>query len=164
MKKIIFPILILFFVFGCQKQNSDNPQTPIVAEVIDPYQPQEYVKIAHPEWTKNATIYQLNTRQFSEEGTFKAAQKQLPRLKDLGVDIIWLMPIHEIGVKNRKGSLGSPYSVKDYYSVNPEFGDLQDLKDFVLEAHKQGMFVILDWVANHTAWDNNLVEEHPDWY
>uniref|UniRef100_UPI00404B6AAA alpha-amylase family glycosyl hydrolase n=1 Tax=Flavobacterium sp. TaxID=239 RepID=UPI00404B6AAA len=164
MIKKIFPVLILFFVFGCQKQNSDNPQAPIVAEVIDPYQPQDYVKISHPEWTKNATIYQLNTRQFSEEGTFKAAQKQLPRLKDLGVDIIWLMPIHEIGVKNRKGSLGSPYSVKDYYSVNPEFGNLQDLKDFVSEAHKQGMFVILDWVANHTAWDNKLVEEHPDWY
>lgn len=164
MKRIIFPVLILFFVFGCQKQNSDNPQAPIVAEAIDPYQPQDYVKISHPEWTKNATIYQLNTRQFSEEGTFRAAQKQLPRLKDLSVDIIWLMPIHEIGVKNRKGSLGSPYSVKDYYSVNPEFGNLQDLKDFVAAAHEQGMFVILDWVANHTAWDNKLVEEHPDWY
>ncbi len=131
---------------------------------LDKYQPEDYVKLPHPEWTKNSTIYQLNTRQFSEEGTFKAAQKQLPRLKDLGVDIIWLMPIHTIGEKNRKGSLGSPYSVKDYYSVNPEFGTLQDLKDFVNAAHQQDMYVILDWVANHTAWDNHLVTEHPDWY
>lgn len=130
----------------------------------DVHQPETYVKIQHPSWTKNATIYQLNTRQFSKEGTFNAAQKELPRLKELGVDIIWLMPIHEIGVKNRKGTLGSPYSVKDYYSVNAEFGTLEDLKAFVSEAHKLEMHVILDWVANHTAWDNVLVEEHPDWY
>ncbi|PQJ80924.1 alpha-amlyase [Polaribacter porphyrae] len=134
------------------------------SEVSDVYQPEEYVKIAHPEWSKNAAIYQLNTRQFSEEGTFKAAQKQLPRLKELGIDIIWLMPIHPIGNKKRKGSLGSPYSVKDYYGVNKEFGSLQDLKNFVNEAHNLGMYVILDWVANHTSWDNDLVINHPDWY
>ncbi len=130
----------------------------------DPYQPQPYVKLTHPEWSKNATIYELNTRQFTEEGTFAAAAEQLPRLKDLGVTIIWLMPIHEIGEKNRKGTLGSPYSVKDYYSVNPEFGTLDDLKDFVERAHELGMYVILDWIANHTAWDNPLVTEHPEWY
>ncbi len=122
------------------------------------------VKLVHPEWSKNAVIYQINTRQFTEEGTFKAAESHLPRLKDLGVDILWLMPIHEIGQKNRKGTLGSPYAVKDYYSVNSEFGTLEDLKHFVQEAHKAGMYVILDWVANHTAWDNPLVEEHPEWY
>jgi glycosidase len=132
--------------------------------MLSEYQPQDYVKLTHPEWSKNAAIYQLNTRQFTQEGTFKAAQSELPRLKDLGVDIIWLMPIHAIGEKNRKGTLGSPYAVKDYYSVNPEFGTLQDLKNFVNEAHNQGMYVILDWVANHTAWDNVLVEQHPDWY
>ncbi len=146
---------------GCQKQNA---QKDSISEVTDLYQPQEYVKLKHPEWSKNATIYQINTRQFTKEGTFKAAQEQIPRLKKLGVDIIWLMPIHKIGVKNRKGTLGSPYSVKDYYSVNPEFGTLQDLKNFVKAAHQQGMHVILDWVANHTSWDNVLVEEHPDWY
>ncbi|MBC2844336.1 alpha-glucosidase C-terminal domain-containing protein [Winogradskyella flava] len=129
-----------------------------------PYQSEEYVEIQHPEWSKNAAIYQLNTRQFTQEGTFKSAQKELPRLKELGADIIWLMPIHTIGEKNRKGSLGSPYAVKDYYSVNPEFGTLQDLKDFVAEAHNRDMYVILDWVANHTAWDNELVEKYPDWY
>ncbi len=130
----------------------------------NPYLPQPFVKINHPEWSKNATLYQINTRKFTQEGTFRAAEQQLPRLKELGVDIVWLMPIHEIGLKNRKGSLGSPYSVRDYYSVNPEFGTLADLKHFVAAAHGLGMYVILDWVANHTAWDHPLVSEHPEWY
>ena len=130
----------------------------------NPYQPMPYVKIKHPDWTKNAVLYQINTRQFTPEGTFRAAEAQIPRLKALGVDILWLMPVHRIGVKNRKGTLGSPYSVQDYYSVNPEFGTLEDLKHFVAAAHAQGLHVILDWVANHTAWDNALVREHPEWY
>ena len=130
----------------------------------DPYQPVPYVKLTHPEWSKNATIYQINMRQFTDEGTFQAAEAHLPRLKALGADILWLMPIHEIGVKNRKGSLGSPYAVKDYYSVNHEFGTLDDVKHFMAAAHHHGMYVILDWVANHTAWDSNLVETHPEWY
>lgn len=123
-----------------------------------------YVKLKHPEWSKNATIYQLNTRQFTPEGTFRAAEKELPRLKDLGMDIVWLMPIQKIGEKNRKGPLGSPYAVQDYLSVNPAFGTLDDLKYFVQAAHQQHMHVILDWVANHTAWDNVLVSQHPEWY
>lgn len=164
MKKIVYYLLLIAFAIGCQEKLKENQEEASKNDIEDKYQPHEYVKLTHPEWSKNAVIYQLNTRQFSEEGTFKAAQKQLPRLKELGIDIIWLMPIHAIGEKNRKGSLGSPYSVKDYYSVNPEFGNLQDLKDFVDAAHKKGMYVILDWVANHTAWDNVLVEEHPDWY
>ena len=130
----------------------------------DPYQPVPYVQVKHPEWSKNATIYQVNVRQFSPEGTFAAVEKELPRIKALNVDIIWLMPIHPIGEKNRKGSLGSPYSVKDYYGVNPEFGTLDDLKRFVATAHGLGLKVILDWVPNHTAWDNPLTTEHPDWY
>ena len=128
------------------------------------YQPKELVQIKHPDWTKNAVLYQINTRQFTPEGTFAAAQRQLPRLKALGVDILWLMPIHPIGQKNRKGGLGSPYSVKDYYGVNPEFGTKADLKAFVDAAHAQGFHVILDWVANHTAWDNPMHDAHPDWY
>lgn len=128
------------------------------------YEPKPYVKLTHPEWSKNAVLYQLNTRQFTKEGTFNAAQQQLPRLKELGVDIIWLMPINPIGEENRKGSLGSPYSVKDYRKVNPEFGTLEDLKAFVNKAHEMGMYIILDWVANHSAWDNWLRYEHPDWY
>ncbi|NTU64488.1 MAG: alpha-amylase [Chloroflexi bacterium] len=131
---------------------------------LDRYQPAAYVKITHPAWSKNATIYQINTRQFTSEGTFRAAEKELPRLKELGVDILWLMPIHPIGLKNRKGTWGSPYAVRDYYGVNPEFGTLDDLKHFVSSAHDLGLYVILDWVANHTAWDNPLVTEHPEWY
>ena len=130
----------------------------------NPHVPEPYVKLTHPAWSKNATVYQLNTRQFSAEGTFRAAQKELPRIKALGADIVWLMPIHPIGEENRKGTLGSPYSVRDYYGVNPEFGTLNDLKAFVDAAHALDMYVILDWVANHTAWDNPLRTEHPDWY
>ncbi|HEY0081128.1 MAG TPA: alpha-amylase family glycosyl hydrolase, partial [Pyrinomonadaceae bacterium] len=101
-------------------ENTNPNQTP----GSNPYRPAPYVRLRHPEWTKNAVIYQINTRQFTDEGTFRAAEKHLPRLKALGADILWLMPIHKIGEKNRKGTLGSPYSVKDYYSVNPEFGTL----------------------------------------
>jgi glycosidase len=140
--------------------------SPAIAQSDIParYQPQPFVKIAHPEWSKKAVLYQINTRQFTPEGTFNAAEKQLPRLKELGVDILWLMPIHPIGEKNRKGSLGSPYAVKDYFGVNPEFGTKEDFRSFVQAAHRQGFKVILDWVANHTAWDNPLHEQHPDWY
>jgi glycosidase len=134
------------------------------AAAQDPYQPVPYVRLKHADWVKSATIYQINTRQFTAEGTFRAAEKELPRLKALNVDILWLMPIHEIGVKNRKGVLGSPYSVKDYLSVNHEFGTMDDFRHFVSAAHAQGMKVIIDWVPNHTAWDNALAAEHPDWY
>ncbi|MFL6845117.1 MAG: alpha-amylase family glycosyl hydrolase [Allosphingosinicella sp.] len=130
----------------------------------DPYDPVDLSGVKHPDWSKNAVLYQLNTRQFTPEGTFRAAEKQLPRLKALGVDIIWLMPVQAIGEKNRKGTLGSPYSVHDYYAVNRELGTMDDLRAFVAAAHKLGMHVILDWVANHSAWDNALVTQHPDWY
>ncbi len=128
------------------------------------YAPQPYVQIQHPDWSKDAIIYQINTRQFTPEGTFNAARAELPRLKALGVDILWLMPVHPIGEVNRKGGLGSPYSVQDYYGVNPEFGTKQDMKTFIDEAHNLGFKVILDWVANHSAWDNPLVVAHPEWY
>jgi len=122
------------------------------------------VRLTHPGWARSATLYQLNTRQFTSEGTFRAAMAQLPRIRALGADIVWLMPIHEIGTARRKGSLGSPYAVKDHYSVNPEFGTLEDLRAFVDAAQALDLRVILDWVANHTAWDHVLVREHPDWY
>jgi len=123
-----------------------------------------FVRLTHPEWSRDAAIYQLNTRQFTPQGTFRAAQEQLPRLRDLGVRIVWLMPVHPIGEKNRKGPLGSPYSVRDYYGVNSEFGSMDDLKAFIEAAHELGLYVIIDWVANHTAWDNPLVEKQPDWF
>lgn len=128
------------------------------------YQPKPYVQITTPEWVKNATLYELNVRQFSEEGNFKAIEMQLPRLKKMGIDIIWLMPIQPIGELHRKGSLGSYYSVKDYLGINSEFGTEEDFISLVKAIHDEGMYVILDWVANHTSWDNELVELHPDWY
>lgn len=129
-----------------------------------PYTPKPYVELEHPEWSKNAVIYELNIRQYTPEGTFRAFAEHLPRLKDMGVDILWLMPIHPIGEKNRKGTLGSYYAVKDYYGINPEFGTMKDFKKLVKQIHDMGMYVILDWVANHSAWDNLLTEEHPEWY
>lgn len=128
------------------------------------YEPQPYVKFENAEWTRDAVIYQMNTRQFTSEGTFAAAQEQLPRLAEMGVDIVWLMPIHPIGEKNRKGGMGSPYSVKDYRAVNPDLGTEEEFRAFVARAHELGLKVILDWVANHSAWDNPLVSQHPDWY
>jgi cyclomaltodextrinase / maltogenic alpha-amylase / neopullulanase len=126
--------------------------------------PTGYVKVKHPDWSRNATIYEVNIRQYTPEGTFKAFESHLPRLKAMGIDIIWLMPIHPIGGEKRKGALGSYYSVKDYYGVNPEFGTMADLKHLVEKIHSMGMYVIIDWVANHSAWDNDLVKKHPEWY
>lgn len=117
-----------------------------------------------PEWTKNAVLYEVNIRQYTPEGTFKAFETHLPRLKELGVDILWIMPIQPISEKNRKGSLGSYYSVKDYKGINPEFGTMEDFKGLVSKAHEMGFKVIIDWVANHTGWDNNWITEHPEWY
>jgi len=136
--------------------------SPALAE--PDYMPRDVVEVQNAEWTADAVLYQLNTRQFTPEGTFKAAQKQLPRLAAMGVDIIWLMPIHPIGEVNRKGSLGSPYAVRDYRAVNPELGTEADLRAFVEEAHRLGLRVILDWVANHSAYDNPLTVSHPEWY
>ncbi|PWF44384.1 alpha-amylase [Massilia glaciei] len=120
--------------------------------------------MTHPAWTHDANIYEVNIRQFTKEGTFNAFATHLPRLKKMGVDILWLMPVQPIGVKNRKGTLGSYYAVRDYTAVNPEFGDMDDFKRMVGQAHRLGMRVILDWVANHTAWDNPWVTAHDDWY
>jgi glycosidase len=128
------------------------------------YTPRDSVQVTNAEWTRDAVLYQLNTRQFTPEGTFRAAQAQLPRLAAMGVDIIWLMPIHPIGIEKRKGTLGSPYAVRDYRAVNPELGTEADLRAFVAEAHRLGLKVILDWVANHSAHDNPLTLSHPDWY
>ena len=126
--------------------------------------PQINNKVIHPEWSKNSNIYEVNIRQFTKEGTFNAFEKHIERLHKMGVDILWLMPINPIGVKNRKGGLGSYYSISDYTKVNPEFGTMDDLKSIVNKAHSLGMHVIIDWVANHSAWDNPWAKEHPEWY
>lgn len=116
------------------------------------------------EWVKNAIIYEVYLRSFSKEGTLKALEARIPELKKLGVTVVWLMPIHPTGKKYRKGSLGSPYSVQDYYAVNPEFGTLDDFRSLVNTVHQQGLKIIIDLVANHTAWDNPMLKEHPEWY
>jgi glycosidase len=128
------------------------------------HEPRDYVQFENAAWTRDAVIYQINTRQFTREGTLRAAAAHLPRLAEMGVDIVWLMPIHPIGEARRKGSLGSPYAVKDYRAVNPDLGQAADLKAFVDAAHGLGIKVILDWVANHSAWDNPLTASHPEWY
>ncbi len=116
------------------------------------------------DWIKNNVVYEVNTRQFNSGGTFKSFMPEIPRIKALGVDVLWFMPVYPIGQLNRKGGLGSYYSIKNYHEINPEFGTLDDFKATVNAAHAQGMKVILDWVGNHTAWDHPWVAEHPDWY
>ncbi len=120
--------------------------------------------VRHVPWSRAANIYQVNLRQYTPEGTFNAFAAHLPRLRALGVDILWLMPIHPIGEKNRKGTLGSGYSVRDYLAVNPEFGSLDDFKRLVDVVHRHGMRLLIDWVANHTAWDHPWLTQHPEWY
>jgi glycosidase len=115
-------------------------------------------------WVKDAVIYEVYLRSFSNEGTFQALEAKISELKKLGVTIVWLMPIHPVGKINRKGFLGSPYSVQDYYGVNPEFGTLDDINSLVNTIHQQGLKIIIDLVANHTAWDNPMLKEHPEWY
>ena len=124
-----------------------------------------FAQLKTPEWVPNATIYEVNIRQFTPEGTFSAFEKHLPRLKAMGVDILWLMPIHPIGELNRKGSLGSYYAVRDYRGINPEFGTHEDFAHLVEAAHNLGMKVIIDWVANHTSPDALWIEQKKlDWY
>lgn len=117
-----------------------------------------------PEWLETAVIYEANLRQGTKTRDLKGLQLELPRLKDLGVDVIWLMPIHPISKERRKGELGSYYAVQDYKAVNPEFGTIEDMKEFVRTAHTLGMKVILDEVCNHTGADNAWVTEHPEYF
>jgi alpha-amylase len=109
-------------------------------------------------------IYEVNVRQYTPEGSFKAFQQHLPRLKQMGVEMLWFMPVTPISVEDRKGSLGSYYAVADYKGVNPEFGNLSDWKALVKAAQAQGMKVIVDWVANHTGADNHWLKSHPDFF
>lgn len=117
-----------------------------------------------PAWSRRAVIYEVNVRQFTPEGTIAALQRHLPRLRRLGVDILWLMPVQPIGRKNRKGSLGSYYSIADYRAINPAFGTSSDFRSLVQTAHRQGMKVILDWVPNHSAFDHPWITQHKDYY
>lgn len=117
-----------------------------------------------PAWIQDAVIYEVNIRQYTSEGTFDAFREHLPRLEELGVDVLWLMPIHPISVAERKGTLGSYYSIADYKAINPEFGTEEDFRELITEAHARGFKVILDWVANHTGWDHPWITQNPNWY
>lgn len=112
----------------------------------------------------NEIIYQIFVRNYSQEGTFQAVQQDLDRLKELGVDIIYLMPIHEIGIKNRKGTWGSPYAIKDYYSISKDLGTKDDFISLINATHKMGMKIIMDMVFNHTSPDSVILEKHPEYY
>jgi 1,4-alpha-glucan branching enzyme len=158
MKNSILIFTVIVMIFGsCKTQNSDSKKD----------NQKEQIKLTihnYPERTNKSNIYEVNIRQYTPDGTFKAFEAHIPRLKEMGVDILWLMPIFPISEKNRKGSLGSYYAVADYKKVNPLFGTEDDFKSLMKTAHENNMLVILDWVANHTGRDNPWITEHPDWY
>lgn len=139
-KSLLHPLFLIFFI-------------PIIS-----------FSQTHESWSYNKVIYEVNVRQYTASGTFAEFATHLDRLKDMGVGILWFMPIHPIGIQNRLGSLGSYYSVRDYFGVNSEFGTLNEFKTLVDTIHAKGMYVMMDWVANHTAWDNPLTTSHPEWY
>jgi glycosidase len=154
MKNILF-LLFIILIFSC-KQDTSRTKEVKKEEIRDIYD--------LPEWAKDATIYEVNLRQYTEEGTFDSFVSHLPRLKAMGVDILWFMPIYPISKTKRKGSLGSYYAVSDYKGVNPEHGTPEDFKTMVKAIHDQDMHIILDFVPNHTGWDNPWIKEHPEWY
>jgi glycosidase len=122
------------------------------------------LKPSHPGWAYSANIYEVNLRQYTPEGTFEAFAGSLPRLKDMGIRILWFMPVTPISLKDRLGTLGSYYSVKDYTSTNPEFGSIGDFKTLVSQAHELGLKVIVDFIADHTGNDHAWIQEHPEFY
>lgn len=115
-------------------------------------------------WKHSTNIYEVNIRQYTEEGTFLAFENELSRLKEMGIETFWFMPITPISQKNQKGTLGSQYAAQDYTAINPEFGTLEDFKQLVTKAHGLGFKVIIDWVANHTGWDHVWTKSNPDFY
>ena len=117
-----------------------------------------------PSWAASLTLYEVNIRQYTTEGTFEAFARHLPRLRDMGVGILWLMPVFPISKTRRKGSLGSYYSVSDYRAVHPDLGSMEDFKQLIESIHDLGMYVILDWVPNHTGWDHPWVSANPEFY
>ena len=158
--------LALFTLVRCSEDGSDTGLWNFRdSSVLDArFKPARYVELNHPDWSRNAVFYQVNIRHYTPEGTFKAFETHLSRLKQMGVDVIGLMPVHPIGEQNREGALGHLYAVKDHYGINPEFGTLEDFKSLVDKIHDLGMYIVIDWVAGSTAWDHSLRGEHPDWY
>lgn len=170
--KVISLILILVMTMtGCTSpQNNVQTPTPIVSSIAPTEASEPTPKapepqgVPVPDWAKDATIYEVNVRQYTKEGTFKAFEQHLDRLKKMGVSVLWFMPVYPISQVNRKGTLGSYYAIADYTGINPEFGSEEDFKALVQKCHDKGFYVMLDWVANHTGWDHVWINEHPDWY
>ncbi len=154
---ILFTICSLTVMTSC---GSDDEGTT----VNNPSYEQYGVPFTNMPNKEDAIIYQVNLRAFSESGDINGVRQRLSHIQELGANVIYLMPIYPVGQLNSVGELGSPYSVKDYKSVSTEFGTLEDLRALVDEAHAMNMAVILDWVANHTSWDNAWISEHPEWY
>ena len=152
---LFFALLFSSGLASCSSSDNNSP-TPTYQQYGTPF--------ANMPKKEDAIIYQVNLRAFSQTGTIKGVQDRLTAIQELGVNIIYLMPIYPVGIVRSAGGLGSPYSVKDYKAVSTEFGTLEDLRVLVEEAHKKNMAVILDWVANHTSWDNAWITAHPDWY
>jgi glycosidase len=151
MKKLLFPLVAItaiLLVVSCQ-----SPQKEKITRID-----------GHPAWIMQGNIYEVNVRQYTPEGTFAAFAKHLDRLKEMGVQTLWFMPLNPISKKDRKGTLGSYYAVSDYTSVNPEFGTLQDWKELVKTIHDKGMKVIIDWVPNHTGADHRWLTTHPEFF
>lgn len=147
-------LLVICLLVGLIQVGLAQPQTADFSK-----QPARQVR----DWVRDGVIYEIYPRAFSAQGNFNGITAQLDRLQQLGVDILWLMPIHPIGQEKKKGTIGSPYAVRDYYGINPDYGSKEDLKKLIGEAHARNMKVIIDIVANHTSWDSVLIK-HPDWY
>src|SRR6185369_14589518 len=152
MKKSFFLFLLPLIIFSCEEKDAK----PIIVSEIKP--------VVHPEWMMQGNIYEVNVRQYTPEGTFNAFAKHLDRLKEMGVQTLWFMPINPISKLDRKGTLGSYYAVADYTAINPEFGTLDDWKRLVKTIHEKGMKVIIDWVPNHTGADHPWLTSHPDFF
>jgi len=173
-KLLIYCILLSLIISGCSQnqpnsvqpsQSSQQEQTSSTPGNVPSSSPVSDEKTTPvPDWSYNATIYEVNVRQYTREGTFKAFEQHLPRLKEMGIKILWFMPIYPISSEKRLGTLGSYYSIADYKNVNPEFGTLEDFKALVDKCHEMGFKVMLDWVANHTGWDHVWIKDHKDWY
>lgn len=165
--KRIYALLLslLLLLTGCATQPTVSPSEPETVSATVPATEPEAPELRYQvEWAKDAVIYEVNVRQYTEEGTFAAFSEHLQTLKDMGINTLWFMPIHPISETKRSGVLGSYYSVTDYREVNPEFGTKEDFKDLIDLAHEMGFKVMMDWVANHTGWDCAWITEHPDWY
>lgn len=152
MKKLFFFLLAPVFLFSCKSKE----QKPVVTDIVQ--------TTAHPEWIMQGNIYEVNTRQYTPEGTFNAFAKHLDRLKEMGVQTLWFMPINPISKADRKGSLGSYYAVADYTAINPEYGTLEDWTQLVKTIHDKGMKVMIDWVPNHTGADHPWLLSHPGFF